>query len=83
MSRPLDFVPEDYKNWPDSYGQEIAVLEITIRTVLGMFLLKPKLQNCSLIVGIMEDVQRPLKFDIYGDARLGSRALLERASRTG
>jgi hypothetical protein len=37
MSRALRFVPDEYKNWTDSYGRDIAVVEIIIRTVLGMF----------------------------------------------
>jgi hypothetical protein len=38
MSRPLRVIPEEDKNWTDSYDQAIAVVEITIPTVLGMFL---------------------------------------------
>ena len=72
MSRPLRFVPEEYTNWTDSYGQEIAVVEITIRTLLGMFLLKPTPQNRSLIVGVMAHVQERLKFDVYGYAWLSN-----------
>ena len=64
MSRPLRFVPEEYKNWTDSYGQEIAVVEITTRMLLGMFLLKPTPQNRSLIVRVMAHVQQRLKFRI-------------------
>ena len=72
MSRPLRFVPEEYRNWTDSYGQEIAVVEITTRTLLGMFLLKPTPQNRSIIVGVMAHVQRRLKFEIYGYAWLSN-----------
>jgi len=56
MSRPLRFVPEESRNWTDSYGQEIAVVEITIRTLLGMFFLTPTPQNRSLMVGVMAHV---------------------------
>jgi len=72
MSRPLRFIPDEYKNWTDSYGRDIAVVEITIRTLLGMFLLKPTPQNRSLIVGVMAHVQQRLKFDIYGYAWLSN-----------
>jgi hypothetical protein len=68
MSRPLRFVPEEYRNWTESYGQEIAVVEITIRTLLGMFFLTPTPQNRSLMVGVIAHVQQRLKFDIYGYA---------------
>ena len=71
MSRPLRFIPDEYKNWTDSYGRDIAVVEITIRTVLGMFLLKPTPQNRSIIVGVMAHVQQRLKF------RTGFRTPLE------
>ena len=30
MPRPLRFIPEDYRNWTDSYGRPIAVVEVTI-----------------------------------------------------
>ena len=72
MSRPLRFIPDEYRNWTDSYGRDIAVVEITIRTVLGMFLLKPTPQNRSIIVGVMAHVQQRLKFDIYGYAWLSN-----------
>ena len=72
MSRPLRFIPDEYTNWTDSYGRDIAVVEITIRTLLGMFLLKPTPQNRSLIVGVMAHVQQRLKFDIYGYAWLSN-----------
>ena len=64
MSRPLRFVPEEYTNWTDSCGRDIAVVEITTRTLLGMFLLKPTPQNRSLIVRVMAHVQQRLKFRI-------------------
>ena len=73
MSRSLRFIPDEYKNWTDSHGRDIAVVEITIRTVLGMFLLKPTPQNRSIIAGVMAHVQRRLKFDI----RIGCRTPLE------
>ena len=72
MSRPLRFVPEEYTNWTDSYGRDIAVVEITTRTLLGMFLLKPTPHNRSLIVGVMAHVQERLKFDVYGYAWLSN-----------
>ncbi len=68
MPRPLRFIPEDYLNWTDSYGRPIAVVEVTIRTLLGMFLLKPTRQTRDLTVGIMARVQERLKFDVYGYA---------------
>ncbi len=72
MPRPLRFIPEDYLNWTDSYGRPIAVVEVTIRTLLGMFLLKPTRQTRDLTVGIMAHVQESLKFDIYGYAWLSN-----------
>ena len=70
MSRPLRFIPDEYKGWVDSHGRDIAVVEITIGTVLGMIVLKPTPQNPSIITRIMTHLQRRLKFDIYGYAWL-------------
>ena len=72
MPRPLRFIPEDYRNWTDSYGRPIAVVEVTIRTLLGMFLLKPTKQNRDLIIGVMAHVQSRLKFDVYAYAWLSN-----------
>ena len=62
MSRPFRFIPDEYKNSTDSYGRDIAVVEITIRTVLRMFLLNPTPQNWSIIVGAM--AHGPLLLDL-------------------
>jgi hypothetical protein len=75
MSRPLRFIAEEYRNWTDAYGQETAVVEITIRIVLAMFLLKPTPQSRFLMVGVIAHVQRRLKFDIYGYAWLWNHGL--------
>ena len=42
MSTPYRFIPEEAKRWKDKHGQPIAVVEVTIRTILGIYLLKPK-----------------------------------------
>ncbi len=53
MSTPYRFIPEEAKRWTDHNGQPIAVVEVTIRTILGIYLLKPTLENTSLILGIL------------------------------
>jgi hypothetical protein len=63
-------IPEEYTHWTDSHGRDVAVVEITIRIVLGMFLLKPTQKNRWLIVAVMAHVQQCLKFDAYGYGRL-------------
>ena len=72
MARPLRFIPNEYLAWTDSYDRPIAVVEVTIRTILGMFLLTPTPKNKDLIVGVMAHVQERLKFDLYGYAWLSN-----------
>jgi hypothetical protein len=49
MPSPLQFVPDSAnKKWTDTKGRPIAIAEVTIRTVMGMFLLKPTAQNRDL-----------------------------------
>ena len=72
MPRPLRFVPEEFRNWTNSQGRPIAVHEVTVRTILGMFLLKPTPANRELIVGVMAHVQERLQFELYGYAWLSN-----------
>ena len=53
MSTPYRFIPEEAKRWKNQHGQSIAVVEVTIRTILGIYLLKPTDQNTRLILGIL------------------------------
>ena len=40
MPTLLRYVPEEAKLWEDSHGRPIAIAEITIRCLLGTYLLK-------------------------------------------
>ncbi len=53
MPTPLRYVPQDAKIWKDGKGRPIAVVEMTIRTLLGLFLLKLTTRNASLILGVL------------------------------
>ena len=64
MSTPLRYVPEEAKLWKDVQGRAIAVVEMTIRTILGMFLLKPTPRNTSLILGVLGRAKKTLDFEL-------------------
>ena len=60
MPSPLQVVPDSAKKWTDAKGRPIAIAEVTIRTVMGMFLLKPTAQNRDLILGVLGRTQLPV-----------------------
>ena len=65
MSSPLQFVPDFAKKWLDSKGRAIAIAEVTARTLMGMFLLKPTPQNTDLILGVLGRAQAVFDFELY------------------
>ncbi len=65
MSSPLQFVPDFAKKWLDSKGRAIAIAEVTVRTLMGMFLLKPTPQNTDLILGVLGRAQALFDFELY------------------
>ena len=66
MPTPLRYVPEEAFLWEDSQGRPVAVIEITIRCILGTYLLKPTERNTSLIRGVIGRAQEKLDFELYG-----------------
>jgi hypothetical protein len=72
MSTPYRFIPEEAKRWKNRQGQPIAVVEVTIRTILGIYLLKPTDQNTRLILGILGRAKALLGFELYGYAYLSN-----------
>ena len=76
MSTPYRFIPDEAKRWKDSQGQPIAVVEVTIRTILGIYLLKPTPRNKSLILGILGRAKERLGFELYGYAYLSNHGSL-------
>ena len=76
MPTPLRYVPQDAKIWKDGKGRPIAVVEMTIRTILGMFLLKPTARNTSLILGVLGRAKKTLDFELYGYAYLSNHGSL-------
>ena len=76
MPTPLRYVPQDAKIWKDTKGRPIAVVEMTIRTILGLFLLKPTTRNTSLILGVLGRAKEQLDFELYGYAYLSNHGSL-------
>ena len=76
MSTPLRYIPEEAKVFTDTRGRPIAVVEVTIRTLLGIFLLKPTTRNTSLILGVLGRAQERLDFELYGYAYLSNHGSL-------
>jgi hypothetical protein len=72
MSTAYQFIPDEAKRWTDRYGRPIAVVEVTIRTVGGMYLLTPNARNASLIRGVLGRAQERLDFELYGYAFLSN-----------
>ena len=66
MSTPLRFIPEEAKRWKDREGRDIAVAEVTIKTILAMYLLRPTERNKSLIIGVLTRAKAMLDFELYG-----------------
>ena len=66
MSTPLRYVPQEAMIWKDAKGRPTAVVEMTIRTIEGMFLLKPTTRNTSLILGVVGRAKERLDFELYG-----------------
>ena len=72
MSTPYRFIPDAAKRWKDPRGRPIAVVEVTIRTNLGHYLLKPTPRSRSLILGVLGRAQKQLEFQLYGYAYLSN-----------
>ena len=76
MSTPLRFIPDESKRFLDRHGLPIAVVEITIRTLMGVYLLKPTARNRNLILGVLGRAQERLDFELYGYAYLSNHGSL-------
>ena len=72
MPRPLRFIPDETKIWTDSYGRQVAVIEVTVRAKQSRYLLRPSPEVRDVVVGVMAHVQQRLKFDVYGYAFLSN-----------
>jgi len=66
MARKLRFIPEDSKLWQDDQGRPYAIVEVTVRTIMGMYLLKPTPRNTALILGVLGRAQHELDFEYFG-----------------
>lgn len=70
MGRRYNYVPDSAKRWTDRQGRPIAVVEITIRCVMGMFLLAPNQKNTRVLLGVLGRAVTELDFELYGYAYL-------------
>ncbi len=70
--RPLRYIPDSAKLWLDQKDRRVAIVEITARTILGTFLLKPTDRNRGLFLGVLGRAQQRLDFDIYAYATLSN-----------
>jgi len=76
MTTPHRYIPENAKRWRDAEGRPIAIVEITIRSVMGVFVLKPTERNTSLLKGVIGRAQDILDFELYGYAYLSNHGSL-------
>jgi hypothetical protein len=72
MPSPLRFIPEEAKLWTDSQGRPIAIVEITVRTIQGRFLMKPTPENTHLLLGVIGRAQSRLGLELYAYAYLSN-----------
>jgi hypothetical protein len=70
MGRRYNYVPDSAKLWTDSQGRPIAVVEVTIRCVMGTFLLAPNEKNTRALLGVLGRAVAELDFELYGYAYL-------------
>ena len=59
------YLPDDIKRWLDHRGRRIAIVEITLRTILRKYLLRPTHRNTELIRGVIGRAQAKYDFALY------------------
>ena len=72
MSTPLRYIPDAAKLWRNRHGEPIAIVEVTIRSIMGIFLLVPRRQHVSLLKGVIGRALATLDFELYGYAYLSN-----------
>lgn len=76
MSRPLRFIPDEALCWRDARGRPVAVVELTVRTVQGRFLLRPTPRNTELIEGVIGRAVELLDFELYAYAAMSNHLMM-------
>ena len=66
MSTQPRYVPDEIKLWRDKKGRPVALVEITIRCIMGMFLLVPRREHVRIVLGVIGRAMAELDFDLYG-----------------
>jgi len=72
VSSPRRFIPDALKLWTDPEGRPIAVIEVTWRTICGLYLLAPTRRNTDLLLGVLGKAQDKYDFQIYALAFLSN-----------
>ena len=76
MPTPLRFIPDEIKLWKDKKGRPIAIVEVTIRTLAGKFLLVPRPKHVRILLGVIGRALQTLDFELYGYAYLSDHGSL-------
>ncbi len=72
MTTPNRYIPEEAKLWKDSQGRPIAIVEVTIRCIMGMFLLTPRPHHVRILRGVLAKALKELDFELFGYAFLSN-----------
>ena len=72
MPTPRRFIPDELKLWTDPEGRPIAVVEVTWRTICGLYLLAPTKRNTNLLLGVLGKAQDKYDFQIFALAFLSN-----------
>ena len=72
MPTPLRYIPEEAKLWTDSQGRRIAIVEVTIRCIMGTFLLAPRPEHVRIVRGVLAKALKELDFELFGYAFLSN-----------
>lgn len=66
MTTPLRYIPDEIKLWRDKEGRPIAIVEVTIRCIMGMFLLVPRPKHVRIVLGVLGRALSELDFELFG-----------------
>ena len=66
MTTRLRYVPDEIKLWRDKKGRPIALYEVTIRCIMGMFLLVPRPEHVRIVLGVLGRALAELDFELFG-----------------
>ncbi len=76
MTTPLRYIPEEAKLWTDKKGRPIAIIEVTIRCIMGTYLLVPRPKHVRILLGVLGRAVATLDFELYGYCYLSNHGSL-------